>query len=57
MSRLFNFRPILWVNNVQTTIDWYVQALGFTETSYADKWQWGEVTKDEVCIMVAKPNK
>lgn len=47
---------MLWVDDVRTTIDWYIKELGFEEANYVEKWHWGVVVKDEVEIMLAKPN-
>lgn len=55
--KLLALRPILWVNDVRATIDWYVNTLGFTETAYREDLQWGEVTKDCVVFMFSKPNE
>ena len=57
MAKLFQLRPMLWVDDVRATIDWYVHNLDFEEGSFVEGWQWGIVTKDEVMIMFAKPNE
>ena len=57
MAKLLHLRPILWVDDVRATIDWYVETLGFTETAYREDLQWGEVEKDAVAIMFSKPNE
>lgn len=48
---------MLWVDDVRASIDWYVRHLQFSEGNYAEEWQWGVVSKDEVEIMFAKPNE
>lgn len=48
--------PILWVDDVRATIDYYVSVLGFDETSYVADWQWGVVEKHKVRILLSKPN-
>ena len=55
--KLLDLRPMFWVDNVRSTIDWYVQTLEFTEGNYSEDWQWGVVVKDGVEIMFAKPNE
>lgn len=55
--KLVNLRPILWVHNIRTTIDWYVTTLGFEETNYVEEWQWGQVMKDKIRIMFGRPNE
>lgn len=55
--KLLNLRPILWVNDVRATINWYVDTLGFEEIHYVEEWHWGQVMKDEIRIMFGKPNE
>lgn len=55
--KLYNLRPILWVNDVRRTIDWYVDTLGFEEAAYVEKWNWGQVLKDGIRIMFGKPHE
>jgi uncharacterized glyoxalase superfamily protein PhnB len=55
--KLTSLRPMIWVDNVEQTIEWYVSELGFEEINYAEEWQWGLVKKDEVCLMMAKPDE
>lgn len=55
--KLYNLRPILWVNDVRATIDWYVNTLGFEEANYVEKWNWGQVIKDGIRIMFGKPQE
>ncbi|UWX61338.1 VOC family protein [Chryseobacterium oranimense] len=54
-------RPILWVKNMDETIGFYTQILGFTLMGRNDDWQWASIRKDEVQIMFSqneyeKPN-
>jgi uncharacterized glyoxalase superfamily protein PhnB len=49
--------PMLWVDDVKATIDWYVNTLGFEEKNYVGEWQWGVVVKDAITIMLTKPNE
>lgn len=54
-------RPILWVKNMDETIGFYTQILGFTLMGRNDDWQWASIRKDEVQIMLSqneyeKPN-
>jgi uncharacterized glyoxalase superfamily protein PhnB len=55
--KLTNLRPMLWVNDVKATIDWYVNTLEFERGDYVEEWQWGSVFRDSVRIMFAKPNE
>lgn len=49
--------PILWTNELQTTLDFYVNVLGFTCAEYNEEWQWASLYKEEVEIMLSKPNE
>lgn len=54
-------RPILWTDNIDETIGFYTQILGFTLMGRNDEWQWASLKKDEVQIMLSqndyeKPN-
>ena len=46
-------RPILWVKNLQETIDFYVNALGFTCRYKIERF--AALTKDNIEIMVVIP--
>ncbi|WP_080779663.1 VOC family protein [Chryseobacterium phocaeense] len=54
-------RPILWTDNIDETIGFYMQVLGFTLMGRNDQWQWASIRKDDVQIMLSqndyeKPN-
>jgi uncharacterized glyoxalase superfamily protein PhnB len=49
--------PMLWVDDVRATIDYYVSVLGFDEANYMTEPEWGVVEKHKVKIMLAKPGK
>jgi len=54
-------RPILWTDNIDETIGFYTQILGFTLMGRNDEWQWASLKKDDVQIMLSqndyeKPN-
>ncbi|MGG5208077.1 bleomycin resistance protein [Chryseobacterium sp. MIQD13] len=61
MTTFTALRPILWVENMDETIGFYTQILGFTLMGRNDDWQWASIRKDEVQIMLSqneyeKPN-
>ena len=61
MATFTALRPILWVKNMDETIGFYTQILGFTLMGRNDDWQWASIRKDEVQIMLSqneyeKPN-
>ncbi|MGC4099941.1 VOC family protein [Ferruginibacter sp.] len=48
--------PMLYTNALQETIDFYTGILGFTCAERNEEWGWASLHKDEVEIMLAKPN-
>lgn len=55
--QLQRITPMLWVDDVRATIDYYVSTLGFEEGNYNEDWGWGVIEKHKVEIMLAKPNE
>ncbi len=49
--------PMIWTNQLQQTIDFYCNILGFTCGNSNEEWQWATLFKDECELMVAKPNE
>ena len=47
---------MLWTENIQETIDFYTNNLGFVCGERNDDWGWAAMHKDNVEIMIAKPN-
>ncbi len=50
-------RPMLWTEDMQATIDFYVGVLGFTCFERNDVWGWASLKIDDVWIMLAGPNE
>jgi len=57
MSKYTFLRPILWTENLDETIVFYTQILGFTLLGRNDDWQWASLKKDDVQVMLSKPNE
>lgn len=55
--KLLEMRPMIWVDDVKFTINYYKNVLGFTETNFEESWQWGWVRREGIEIMFAKPNE
>ena len=55
--KLLALRPMLWTAEIQATIEFYTKTLGFTCGEKNDEWGWAAMHKDEVEIMIAKPNE
>lgn len=57
MSKLTALRPILWTENMDDTIGFYTEILGFIVQERNDDWQWASLEKNGVEIMLTKPNQ
>ena len=55
--KLKALRPMLWSDKLDETIDFYVNVLGFIVGERNDEWGWASLYKDEVELMLAKPNE
>ena len=56
MAKFTSLRPVLWTENLEETIGFYTQCLGFTLLGENADWQWASLRKDEVQIMLSRPN-
>ena len=54
--KLKGLRPILWTEQLEETITFYTEVLGFTCNEKNEEWGWASLSKDDVAIMLAKPN-
>lgn len=54
--KLIELTPMIWTEQIHETIDFYTKLLGFTCHEYNEEWGWATLGKDDVGIMVAKPN-
>lgn len=52
-----SLQPILWTENLEETIGFYLHILGFSLNERNDDWQWASLQKDEIQIMISKPNQ
>ncbi|PWN67565.1 VOC family protein [Chryseobacterium oncorhynchi] len=57
MSRFTGLRPMLWTENLDETIEFYIHVLGFKLLSRNDEWHWASLQKDDVYIMLSLPNQ
>ncbi len=55
--RLTDLRPVLWTEDLSSTIDFYSEVLGFECSDRNDDWGWASLQKDDVALMIAKPNE
>ncbi|MCD9615140.1 bleomycin resistance protein [Chryseobacterium gleum] len=57
MTQFTALRPVLWTENLDETIGFYMRVLGFTLMGRNDDWQWASLRKDEIYIMLSQPNQ
>lgn len=57
MIQFTGIRPVLWTENIDETIRFYIHILGFTLMARNDDWQWASLRKDEVYLMLSQPNE
>ncbi|REC49308.1 bleomycin resistance family protein [Candidatus Chryseobacterium massiliae] len=57
MAKFNSLRSVLWTERFDETIGFYTQILGFTLQERNYDWQWASLQKDEVEIMLTKPNQ
>ena len=48
--------PMLWTKNLEETIAFYTELLGFNCSEFNPDWKWALLCKDEIEIMLAYPN-
>lgn len=48
--------PVIWTENLEETIGFYTHILGFVLMHANTETQWAFLEKDEVKIMLSKPN-
>lgn len=56
MAKYTFLRPILWTENLEDTIGFYTCVLDFILLDRNDEWNWASLRKDDVQIMLSKPN-
>lgn len=47
---------MLWTDKLEETIEFYTSLLGFVLVEKNDDWNWACLQKDEIEIMLVKPN-
>lgn len=48
---------MIWTENIEETIAFYTEKLGFICGDKNDEWGWAGLYNDEVELMIAKPNE
>lgn len=49
--------PMIWTEEIQETVDFYVNHLQFICGERSDEWGWAALHRDQCEIMIAKPNE
>lgn len=49
--------PLMYTDELQATIDFYVNVLGFVCGEYNEEWGWAAVHRDDCEIMFSRPNE
>lgn len=57
MAKFQPIRPIIYTDNLEETIEFYVSTLGFTCGEHNTEWNWASLHKDDAGIMMAVPNE
>ena len=47
---------MLWTENLQETVDFYISVLGFKCAEFNEEWGWCAMVHDEVDLMFVRPN-
>ena len=53
---LINLRPMLWTEDLTGSVDFYTSVLGFRINEFNDEWGWTSLSKDDVSVMLSRPN-
>lgn len=56
MTKFNHLRPILWTQDLEETIKFYTEVLGFNLDEKSADYGWVSLSKDDVEIMAAKPD-
>ncbi len=49
--------PMIWTRELQETVDFYCNVLGFSNREFSEEWGWAFIHKDECEMMIAQPNE
>ncbi len=55
--RLDYLCPMLWTNDMEKSISFYTDVLGFELDEYNKEWAWCHMHKDKVSFMFTSPNE
>jgi uncharacterized glyoxalase superfamily protein PhnB len=55
--KLTFLRPMMWTEDLDATVAFYTQILGFACHEKNDDWGWASLGRDDVSLMLARPNE
>lgn len=55
--KITDFRPMMWTEDLQGTVDFYTKTLGFAVFAVSDEYGWASLRRDGAAIMLSRPNE
>jgi len=55
--KLTGLRPMLWTEDLTGSVKFYTEVLGFDAVEVREDWGWASLNKDDVWIMLSRPNE
>lgn len=52
-----NLSPMLETKDLQATMHFYTEVLGFNCDTFSEEWGWAHFSKDKIAIMFSRPNE
>src|ERR1700741_4157147 len=56
-AKALKLSPMLETKDMQATLKFYTEVLGFKCDTFSEEWGWAHFSKDEISIMFSKPNE
>jgi len=56
-AKALNLSPMLETKDMQATMKFYTEVLGFNCNTFSEEWGWAHFSKDEISLMFSRPNE
>lgn len=56
-NKIIGLRPIIWTHDLNESMHFYTEILGFTVAEYNETWQWASLYNGEIELMLSKFNE
>ncbi|WP_225975422.1 VOC family protein [Panacibacter ginsenosidivorans] len=56
-AKALNLSPMLETKDLQATMHFYTEVLGFNCDTFSEEWGWAHFSKDKIAIMFSRPNE